>query len=382
MLEAAVFNLNDLAVAFTGLLALIIALLLMARSRNDKLRNLLLAAFFLQSTLFSIDTLLYWNVNINALVSSISANFFFTLGFTFFLQGPLLYWITRLVIYRNFRIEGAGFLHLLPAIAYPFFLYAIYYRFDETHKLQFVHDWSMVYDNPYFTGLIWVQILAFFTYSVFCLQNLRYYQAHLKRTGTGAEKIDIHWLKVLIFGFVLINSWHLLILLLSHTFLWFLGYAMGTMKNYFRLVMMGGLMAYLMRHSIGFPAIGVEYAIGNPLPLDVQELHLQKLRALMEAEKPYLQPNINVERLASRLEISPKLLSAVINKKLNQNFFEMIRNYRIEEVKMRLCNEAYRLQSINEIMQDCGFNSKSVFNQCFKEQFGVTPSHFRKQHLG
>jgi len=387
MLETNLFNINDLTVLLAGFFSLILVAMLVARHRDDRDRNLLLAAFFLQCTLYSVDTLLYWNRNINAMMSAISANFFFGLGIVYFLQGPLLYWCTRSIIYSSFRMKRRELVHLLPAFFYPFYLYAIYYRYDAAHKLQYVHDWSVVCNDPYFLALIWSQNFIVFFYGLLCLKHLRHYISHLKNTGSSLEKIDIRWLKLLIFGFVFITGWRLGILLHSHipgiqggatT-----GYVMGTIENYVRFIFFGGLVAYLLRNSIGFPVIRIEHVIGRTSSLDEQhEQLLRKLRALMEMDKLYLQPNINVERLAARLNISPKLLSNIINKKLNQNFFDMIRQYRIEEVRKRLANETYRGQSISEIMNDCGFNSKSVFNQSFKDEFGVTPSHYRKQHFG
>lgn len=382
MFETDFFNINDLTVLSAGLLAFVLCCLLLARRRGHEVRNLLLAGFFLQSTLYSIDTLLYWNRNINALVSGWSPNFFFVLGFTFFIQGPLLLWGTQATIRRNFRLRRLDALHLLPVLAYPVFIYAIYLRFDTAYKLRLVHDWDAVKAAPYSMGLLRTQTAVIFIYSLLALRALRGYGRHLAQSGGHTFRVNIGWLKLLVYGFTFICGWHIFIMVSSATFLPGRGYAMGTMENYFRCFLMFGLFVGILRESEAFPPVSPEYAIGSPPPADTDELYLQKLRALMETDKPYLEPNINLERLAARLEMSPKMLSGVINRKLNQNFFEMVRSYRIEEAKERLRDESFRLQTISEIMQMCGFNSKSVFNQTFKERYGVTPSVYRRQHLG
>lgn len=105
------------------------------------------------------------------------------------------------------------------------------------------------------------------------------------------------------------------------------------------------------------------------------------LLEFMERQKPYLEPHITVERLAIKLKVSPKLLSSTINNELQMNFFEMISNYRVNEAKVRLIDAALRDKPICEIMKNCGFNSKSVFNQAFKKAMGVTPSYYRQQNL-
>ncbi len=115
---------------------------------------------------------------------------------------------------------------------------------------------------------------------------------------------------------------------------------------------------------------------------EVQQKELvERLVQFMEQNKPYLESHITVERLANKLQVSPKLLSSTINNQLHVNFFELIGNYRVAEAKERLADSGLRQQSISEIMKSCGFNSKSVFNQAFKKSVGVTPSHYRQQHL-
>ena len=102
----------------------------------------------------------------------------------------------------------------------------------------------------------------------------------------------------------------------------------------------------------------------------------------MATQRPYLEPHITVERLAHKLDISPKTLSSAINGQLNVNFFELISTYRLEEAKRHLTDPANRELPINDVMKNCGFSSKSVFNQAFKKTVGVTPSHYRQQYLG
>src|SRR5690606_4832199 len=104
-----------------------------------------------------------------------------------------------------------------------------------------------------------------------------------------------------------------------------------------------------------------------------------KLTDFMAQQKPYLEPHITVERLAAKLNVSPKSLSGTINNELHVNFFELISSYRVEEAKKRLADAEMREIPISEIMKSCGFNSKSVFNQAFKKTVGVTPSHYRQQ---
>jgi AraC-like DNA-binding protein len=67
---------------------------------------------------------------------------------------------------------------------------------------------------------------------------------------------------------------------------------------------------------------------------------------------------------------------------LNKNFMDLLNNYRIEEAKEMLLKPGKNDRSILEIAFEVGFNSKEVFNRCFKKYTGMTPSEFKKMNKG
>ena len=101
----------------------------------------------------------------------------------------------------------------------------------------------------------------------------------------------------------------------------------------------------------------------------------------MSNEKPYLTSTLTLKELAERLDLNPRILSRVINERKNQNFFDFINGYRIDDAKMILSNPAKRKMTILEVLYGVGFNSKSVFNTTFKKNTGVTPTEYRKRYL-
>ena len=56
--------------------------------------------------------------------------------------------------------------------------------------------------------------------------------------------------------------------------------------------------------------------------------------------------------------------------------------YRVEEVKKRMVDPAYKNLTILAIAYDSGFNSKSSFNTIFKELTGMTPSAYQQSVSG
>jgi AraC-like DNA-binding protein/NADH:ubiquinone oxidoreductase subunit 3 (subunit A) len=107
--------------------------------------------------------------------------------------------------------------------------------------------------------------------------------------------------------------------------------------------------------------------------------YIRKLEECMEKEKPFLDRELSIFDLSRQLEIPRHFLSEVINEHMGKNFYTLVNDYRIEEVKRRLQDPEYSKLTILAIAYDSGFNSKSSFNTIFKERTGMTPSGYLKQ---
>lgn len=108
------------------------------------------------------------------------------------------------------------------------------------------------------------------------------------------------------------------------------------------------------------------------------ERHLKKLLHVMETEKPYMDGELTLSKLAERLSMPASHLSQTINERLKQSFSDFVNAYRVEEMKRRLLDPALSRYSILGIAEEVGFNSKSSFNAVFKKHTNMTPSEFRK----
>lgn len=105
--------------------------------------------------------------------------------------------------------------------------------------------------------------------------------------------------------------------------------------------------------------------------------YLEKIGRLLETDRIYRDSTVSVQSLASRLLLSPRLVSQLINDHLHLNFFELINFYRIREAQGILSGE--KGESILQVCYRVGYNSKSAFNRAFKQISGMTPSEFLKK---
>lgn len=106
-----------------------------------------------------------------------------------------------------------------------------------------------------------------------------------------------------------------------------------------------------------------------------------KLQSFMENQKPYLDFELTLQKLATQLEMPEKELSVLINHHMGKHFFDFVNEYRIEEARTILANPDEKELTILEILYQVGFNSKSSFYTAFKKITGKTPTLYRKEQL-
>lgn len=116
------------------------------------------------------------------------------------------------------------------------------------------------------------------------------------------------------------------------------------------------------------------------LPMKKARQYRARVLEFMEKEKPYLDPEITMPKLAEMMDMSKEELSYVVNKELRLNFNAFLNEYRIREAKERLRDPRENRYVILKIAHDVGFNSKSSFNLVFKNLTGLSPSEYRKKH--
>lgn len=148
-MKTALFNIHDLALILVIGECLMLALLLVVIQKGKRFSNHLLALFLLLNAFAAFETLIFWSEILNARVASISPDLFFLLGVSMFLEGPILYWYTQSLIYKDFRLKPGSLLHLLPALIYPFYMYAFYYRLGDAEKHAMLLEQSILVASPF-----------------------------------------------------------------------------------------------------------------------------------------------------------------------------------------------------------------------------------------
>lgn len=102
---------------------------------------------------------------------------------------------------------------------------------------------------------------------------------------------------------------------------------------------------------------------------------LDQVNRAMQERQLYRDPDLTLTRLARRVGIPARQISAAVNRVHRRNVSQHVNEYRIAEA-MRLLRETDR--PVTTVMFDCGFQTKSNFNREFARITGMTPSDYRR----
>lgn len=115
----------------------------------------------------------------------------------------------------------------------------------------------------------------------------------------------------------------------------------------------------------------------SSLSEEVEDAVLTRLASLLETERPHLQSDLSLPKLAGRLNTSPHHLSQLLNDRLGLTFFDWLATHRTAEAQRLLQNPATAHLKIDEIAERVGYNSTSAFHTAFKRLTNQTPAQFR-----
>jgi AraC-like DNA-binding protein len=109
-------------------------------------------------------------------------------------------------------------------------------------------------------------------------------------------------------------------------------------------------------------------------PTDRDRALMQGLDALMAEKQLYRDSDLTLTRLAKRLSVPARDVSAATNRATGENFSRYVNGYRIRHAQRALQETNL---PVTEVMYESGFISKSSFNTEFRRATGQTPSQFR-----
>ena len=302
-----------------------------------------------------------------------------------FAHGPILWLYTLSLTTENFSLQRGHLYHFMPFfLGYILFLVHIFSHIE-------VHSLAR-------NTIIFLKMGSLLIYLIFVILRLRKHRRRVEHIFSNVEKKYLNWLAFL--------SWGILII-------WAIA-GTSLLINRFTVVVIpqyGGIIAhvaicifiFLMGYfGLNQPSIFVGQQIDTALKvteekedqdegmtnnskyrksgLDIEQSKLihNNLLELMKSEKPFLEKELTLFRLAEQLRVQPNHLSQVINSLEGQNFFDFINMHRVEASKEKIQSDEFQKLTLLGIALDCGFNSKASFNRAFKKFTGQTPTEYKR----
>ena len=353
-----------------GAQGILLALALLGLKQTNRTAMRLLAAFMLVSSIIiggsvlQSTRLILVYPHLNQLATPFQ-----------FLLGPIIYLYLRAATSGEPRLRKKDILHFIPFAVCGAYYLPLYLQSRE-HKLDYI---IAAFRN--YPPLEWrIRSLLLLAQSApYLIVAVVMFIAHDRRTrDSSSPNIRLHllWLRVFILMLLTTAGAGLFRLIFS-----FRTESMLLLPLCFSImVYVAGYMA--LKHpealtGVYEPVPNKKYEKSNLTP-ERAETYLKKLLHVMQTERPYIEGDLTLQKLADRLSIPVNHLSQIINERLGQNFFDFINSYRVKEAQELLTDAAKKHYTVLAIAEEVGFRSKSAFNAVFKKHVNMTPSEFRK----
>ena len=396
-MKTVLFNSHDIVLLVVAYICFLFALMMLFSRRKSDKNHFFLGFFLLSQACIATYTLAlygeafhHWSeVNIPAI--------FATLELALWLEGPLLLLYVRSAIFQQLHFKKQDLLLLLPLFIYFIVLVVVKIKFEAGQGSDFLLFLKSE-DIQYYEHMRNVGRAVFGFWALF---TIRHYQNHLSTAYSNIESVNYAWLKVLVIGFIILRLWSesylivytLVTVIFDASMVTLINFnLMGIIENYGQLLLVSTLLFFALSDPRNILRVSKE-TLDGITNKDITRTDMTKTDKTttyspeqvtrvcnhMEKQRPYLNNHLKIDDLALQVSLSPKLLSNLINREFEVNFFEYINRYRLKEVSAYLNSPNMDDQSIIELAFLAGYNSKSSFNRLFKLDTGKTPSQFRKE---
>ncbi len=361
-----------------GITVISIILFLLIKSKQKQLPQKILIVFFVLLLFVSVFSYavfhnIVWLLRITFIPNDITA----------IMIGPLLYlYIKSLFLEENGLIKKT-LKHFIPAvlflvfIAMPTLLYSIF----KLDVLSYVI-------SEYIVVLIKIDDIYLILYLILSLQLLSKYRRALKGKYSNVSQHDYNWIKIMLNGALFIISIDLIIRmyeLFYKDFIWYQDYLIvATMIILVVYLGYNGvnqskvlLPDFLLREAEPIIDKSKEVSFSNTKKEEF-ELLKTKLETVLTTNKPYLDENLTLGKLAEQLSTTDKKLSTLLNQFMDTTFYDLINKYRVAATIEKMPLEAYKKYNLFGIACECGFKSRTSFGRIFKKETGYSPSAYKK----
>ena len=270
----------------------------------------------------------------------------------------------------------------------PFLLLYIHQTMNSNNKPWFYLLFlaGIIQNILFFVGLdlqpfIYFEYLFNLSILVFILSVLKSHRKKVNDFYSELEHKSLHWIKVIVFIFF---AFHVLwiiedIIAFQNEFVIDYFAAASTVLTFF-VVFWIGHNGFSQSETFKMKLFSLVKDEENEKEIDEQAdedaLKYDLLCLKIQEGKLFTQAKLNLRSLSDRVDLNEKEISRLINQQSNQNFYQFINQFRVNEFKILLESEKATHLSLQGLAEEAGFNSKSTFYTAFKAMEGITPKQY------
>lgn len=389
------FNIHSSPLLIGFFQGLVFAILLLLRgAREERLSDALLAILLVLSNFHIAHYMLGFGGWYDSHDRHSTFMFYFPFH-NFLLIAPIIYFYFRSLSNQNFKFEAKHFWHFAPGIIY-YLEYLIVFLVDVVYShwiqgqvfpLHFGTKglWADFNQGPIQSVFSTLGLISTYIYLWLTLKEYRLYKTYINDNFSDTGRIEFKWLRnilyLLIIGLTVTWAFTILGSFISFSYqqYWTSHFVLALMIYFVSIF--GYSNTVVLPRALDFIPDQTVEEVNTTKASEIPELERwkRKLTILMEDEKSYLNPELTLNDLASKLKTNSSIISKVINTGFEQNFNDFINAYRVGafEKKLKLAENSHL--TLTSLAFDCGFNSKATFNRAFKKFNGMSPREYQHQ---
>ncbi len=256
--------------------------------------------------------------------------------------GPLLFLFTKSLFDSNYKIKATDWLHFLPAVVLLIF--------------TFIPGWGLL-NGTY--RIFTASVLAYIIVTLIFLWN--------NRESFRADDMKWKWTMFIIAGNFILWITYVCQLLFYQPLV-------------YQLIVISAALIFYSLSWYAIPRSRLFIAEPQKKFSDAQTYQElgARIRGLLNDEEIFVNTDLTVSTLASRLKVPAYMASRAINQYFNKSFSEVVVEYRIRKAERLLVADSQKSLTIEAIAFESGFNTLSAFYKAFKKINNVTPSQYRE----
>ncbi|MCR4592314.1 MAG: helix-turn-helix domain-containing protein [Bacteroidaceae bacterium] len=107
----------------------------------------------------------------------------------------------------------------------------------------------------------------------------------------------------------------------------------------------------------------------------------QQIMAKFIVEKKYRDSSYSAKKMAEELNTNVRYISAIVNLRYQDNYSQMVNEFRIKEAMYMLKDRRYLNMTIEDIALAVGFQNRQCFYVAFYKRVGITPREYRMTNM-